>query len=177
MTSFSDLSLASDLVQKYKHVLPILRIPRTNSFYEDPKLNLMLSINLDEHRNFDRWVRRSNLQRKICFARCLARHKPGRPTDQLLGHLESNPEKEVYSYVSDDQLKSIIRGGLREGSGFVEGIDFVFPDLAARAEDEAREDQANRGEGGVRNLEGVPGVFSDLAYRAVDEARAESGSW
>ena len=111
----------------------------------------------------------------ICFARCLARHKSGRPTDQLLGHLES--KKEVYSYVSDDQLKSIVRGGLREGSGFVEGIDFVFPDLAARAEDEAREDQANCGEGGVRNLEGVPGVFSDLAYRAVDEARAESGSW
>ena len=113
----------------------------------------------------------------ICFARCLARHKSGRPTDQLLGQPESYPEREVYLYVSDDQLKSIIRGGLREGSGFVEGIDFVFPDLAARAEDEAREDQANRGEGGVRNLEGVPGVFSDLAYRAVDEARAESGSW
>ena len=79
----------------------------------------------------------------------------------------------MYSYVSGDQLISIIRGGLRKGSGFVEGIDFVFPDLAARAEDEAREDQANRGEGGLRNLEGVPGVFFDLAYRAVDEARAD----
>ena len=73
---------------------------------------------------------------------------------QLLGHLESNPEKEEYSFISNYQIKSTVRVGLREGSGFVEGIDFVFPDLAARADDVAQVDRMDHGEGGVRNLDG-----------------------
>ena len=145
MNSFSVLSLASSLVQNYKHVLPLFKTPGMNSFSEDFELNIMLSINLDEHRDLDKWARRSNLVRKICFARWLARHKSGRSTDQLLSHLVGNPEKEEHPYLSDDQLKSIVRSGFREG-GFVGGIDFIFPDLATRAEDGAQENRMDHGE-------------------------------
>ena len=67
MNCFSDLVLSADLVEKYKHFLPMFRIPGTDSFIEDPKFNVMMAINLDEHRDVDRWARKSNLSRYICL--------------------------------------------------------------------------------------------------------------
>ena len=115
MNCFSDLVLSADLVRKYKHVLPIFRIPGTDSFIEDPEFNVMMAINLDEHRDLDRWARRSNLLRNICFGRA------GRPTGRLFEYVDKNPE---HPNVSDEQLRTIVRGGLRDGGGMIEGVDF-----------------------------------------------------
>ena len=124
MNCFSDLVLSADLVRKYKHVLPIFRIPGTDSFIEDPEFNVMMAINLDEHRDLDRWARRSNLLRNICFGRIFARHRAGRPTGRLFEYVDKNPEQQEHPNVSDEQLRTIVRGGLRDGGGMIEGVDF-----------------------------------------------------
>ena len=112
MNCFSDLVLSADLVGKYKHVLPIFRIPGTDSFIEDPEFNVMMAINLDEHR-------------------------------------DKNLEQKEYPNVSDEQLRTIVRGGLRDGGGMIEGVDFIFPDQEARVEDEVRD-----GAEGDREIDG-----------------------
>ena len=149
MNCFSDLVLSADLVGKYKHVLPIFRIPGTDSFIEDPEFNVMMAINLDEHRDLDRWARRSNLLRNICFGRIFARHRAGRPTGRLFEYVDKNPEQQEHPNVSDEQLRTIVRGGLRDGGGMIEGVDFIFPDQEARVEDEVRD-----GAEGDREIDG-----------------------
>ena len=137
MNCYSDLVLSAELVEKYKHVLPIFCTPGTDTFKEDPVFNAMMAINLDEHKDLDRCARRSNLLRNIIMGRIFARRRAGRTTGRLLEYVEKNPEQNEYPNVSDEQLRTIVRNGLRDGSDMIEGVDFIFPD--DRDEDEVRD--------------------------------------
>ena len=56
--------------------------------------------------------------------------------EHRIEYVEKNPEQKEYQNVSVEQLRTIVRNGLRDGGDLIEGVDYIFPDRVDKDEEE-----------------------------------------